>query len=138
MIQFSVFTLLSAMNMIAARSPVVSYIYPIFPALSPRKSAKPRNLRYPLPAQSNTSLCKSIAKYAEMSLGELQSTSLQDKMAATAFLNDILKQSMQTLEKAATASSEDAISFFRKGLERANLSPSAMKLLSASPSSERS
>lgn len=133
MIQFSVFTLLSAMNMIAARSPVVSYIYPIFPALSPRKSAKPRNLRYSLPAQSNTSLCKSIAKYAEMSLGELQSTSLQDKMAATAFLNDILKQSMQTLEKAATASSEDAISFFRKGLERANLSPSAMKLLSASP-----
>lgn len=57
-----------------------------------------------------------------MSLGELQSTSLQDKMAATAFLNDILKQSMQTLEKAATASSEDAISFFRKALKSQSVS----------------
>lgn len=132
-VHFSVFTLLSTMNLLAARSPVVSYIYSIFPALSPRKSSKVRNLKYPLPAQSTTALCKSITKYAEMSLSELQGASSQESVAATTFLNDILKQSTQMLEKAITASSDDAIAFFRKSLEKANLSSSAIKLLSTNP-----
>lgn len=131
--QFSVFTLLSAINMVAARSPVVSYIYSIFPALSPHNSSKTRNLRYPIPAQSSTSLCKSIVKYAEMSLGELQNTSPQDRAAVTAFLNDILSQSSQMLEKVTVISSDDVIASFRKSLEKANLSPSAVKFLSGSP-----